>query len=88
MIIVCDCLYFSQFHKELLITIDSYLDQSGVVLFVNPSRGDSMTDFLSLATKSYEYSMVQFEEEGYVKELNRIGMGEGFNVEKDVPYFI
>lgn len=47
-IIVCDCLYFVNFHRELLMTVDSYLSELGSAYLVNPSRGSSLSQFLSV----------------------------------------
>jgi len=45
-IIACDCLFFDHFHKELLLTMNSYLSKDGVILLINPARGESMSCFL------------------------------------------
>jgi hypothetical protein len=60
-ILVCDCLYFTDYQKQLLLTIDSYLPMNGRAIFVNPKRGDSMIQFLSLAESlNFEYTFVEF----------------------------
>ena len=47
--IVCDCLYFTDFHTALLRSISFLLVKGGKALLVNPTRGSSMSQFLSLS---------------------------------------
>jgi predicted nicotinamide N-methyase len=48
-ILLSDCLFFKNYHDDLVHTINSFLRKSGVCIIVTPSRGKTMSLFLEKA---------------------------------------
>jgi len=56
-IVAADCLFFRDFHEDLLWVLDNSLSVNGVVYLLQPSRGGSMELFLSKAAESGIYNI-------------------------------
>ena len=76
-IIISDCLFFKNYHIDLIYTIKSNLKDDGICIIISPPRGDSMELFLKEASSFFNVSIKK-------EELNFIDFDvNGFN-----PYFI
>jgi calmodulin-lysine N-methyltransferase len=53
-VLISDCLFFKNYHVDLVSTIDYLLTQDGLCFIVAPSRGDSMERFLEIAEQIFE----------------------------------
>lgn len=58
-IIAADCMFFKDFHSDLLWILNSALSDNGVVYMLQPKRGDTMDRFLSLAQSFFHISVVE-----------------------------
>jgi hypothetical protein len=56
-IIASDCMFFKDFHTDLLWILDTALSADGVVYMLQPRRGDTMERFLSLAQQYFHISI-------------------------------
>jgi hypothetical protein len=56
-IIASDCMFFKDFHTDLLWILNSALSDEGVVYMLQPKRGDTMDRFLFLAKEFFEISV-------------------------------
>lgn len=56
LILAADCLFFENYHEELIQTFINNLEENGRILLVNPRRGKSMSNFLSkLKMNNFSY---------------------------------
>lgn len=53
-VLASDCLFFRDFHDDLLWTIENSLKADGVVYLLQPRRGDSMSKFLLRAEATFD----------------------------------
>ena len=79
-VLMSDCLFFKNYHIDLVITITKLLKPNGECIIVAPPRGDSMDIFLSIAEKYFDV-MKNTEEIGFIK-LTKL------DTDKYNPYFI
>lgn len=70
-------------------TIDSFLAQTGAAYIVGPQRGDSMSQFLSLATAAgLAYEFIAFKNAAFEAEVAKLRQAEHFIEDKHFPHFV
>lgn len=59
--VVCgaDCLFFKDFHEELLSTIDLLLANDGVAIFLQPRRAGTMDMFIEKASRLFKCEIIE-----------------------------
>lgn len=64
LIILADCLFFKDFHSELIATLLNLLrnSESSIIMIV-PERGDSLQKFIGLASDSFVISFISPDKE-------------------------
>jgi len=68
LIIAADCLFFQDFHRDLCHVLCTVLSETGKVLLLQPARGDSLDNFLTICKETFDASV--FEE--YDEEVSRL----------------
>lgn len=58
-IIAADCLFFRDFHKDLLWVLETAVAPNGVVVLLQPQRGGSMNQFIKIAENSFFIQIVE-----------------------------
>lgn len=58
-ILAADCLFFDEFHIDLVHTIKSLLAQTGVCILIQPRRGSTLSDFLRLAAQDFVVTEIE-----------------------------
>jgi predicted nicotinamide N-methyase len=53
-VLISDCLFFKNYHNDLVITIKRLLKKEGECIIIAPPRGDSMDIFLKIAEEFFE----------------------------------
>jgi predicted nicotinamide N-methyase len=81
-ILISDCIFFKNYHIDLIYTIKSLLSSEGVCIIVSPPRGDSLELFLNLAEEKFSVYKSQ-EEISFHKIIIKSEEDNKFN-----PYFI
>lgn len=81
LILISDCLFFVNFHTDLIITIDELLDFEGVCIIIAPPRGKSMDLFL----KSAEDKFLIEKKQDPISFVNITKQKED---ERFIPYYI
>lgn len=56
-VIGSDCLFFKDFHDSLVNLLKHALQMNGVVIFLQPSRGGSMEEFIEKAKKFFNIEL-------------------------------
>jgi hypothetical protein len=85
MILAADCLFFKEFHDDLVWTIANAITPSGVIYMLQPGRGGSMDLFLS---KAHEYFNIEKREDynSQVSSLRKNYDEEGTGYDADIHF--
>ena len=70
-VLISDCLFFKNYHYDLVITIKRLLKKGGECIIVAPPRGDSMDIFLKIAEPHFDI-VKSTEEIDFVKQTKNI----------------
>lgn len=71
-ILAADCLFFQDFHDDLLWLLDNALaEMNGVVYLLQPRRGDTMAKFLEKASQVFEADVQENYCDEITEQLNR-----------------
>lgn len=65
-VLISDCLFFKNYHVDLIHTIYNVLIDNGICIIISPVRGDTMDNFIKLAENFFEISK-SFEELKFLK---------------------
>jgi hypothetical protein len=79
-ILMADCLFFKNYHDDLLHTINIFLKDTGTCIIVAPSRGKSMNVFLEKAKEHKFTTYINTKEIDFI-ELCRTEKYEPFYIE-------
>lgn len=60
LIIGADILFFEDYHKELLKTLENCIKSDGIILLLNPSRGNSSNRFMDITKNSINIVILLF----------------------------
>eukprot|EP00605_Chrysophyceae_sp_TOSAG23-4_P002553 GSChrysophyteH1.ASY1.ANO1.2818.1 assembled CDS len=82
-ILAADCLFFREFHDDLIWTLIHALQPSGVVLLLQPRRGSSMQEFVNKAVKHFSVEEIQ-SYNPQVNELQRQYASEDDTYDADI----
>jgi len=53
-VIISDCIFFKNYHEDLIETIYNLISDDGICIMIAPPRGDSLDIFLNLAVKKFK----------------------------------
>ena len=90
-IVVADCLFFRDFHDDLLWVLRRCLSQLGVVLLLQPRRADSMQLFLEKAGKTFHVSIEEDYNDDVVEMVGRYkenALKNGFDTDLHAPVLV
>jgi len=68
-VLISDCLFFKNYHNDLVITIKRLLKKEGECIIIAPPRGDSMDIFLKIAEEYFD--IVRRKEEIEIIKLTK-----------------
>jgi calmodulin-lysine N-methyltransferase len=89
MILVSDCLFFVDFHLDLLHVLHRLLDVKGEVWICGPRRGTSMTHFIDLArTLEFDIECIEnFDERVWKQHLEMLS-GSDYDSDRHQPLLL
>ncbi len=88
LIILADCLFFKDFHKELIATLLNLLKNSDSwIIMIVPERGDSLQKFLDLAYDSFVITFIPPDKE-LKSALENIKANPNYKKETDFLFII
>jgi predicted nicotinamide N-methyase len=53
-VIISDCIFFKNYHEDLIETIYNLISDDGICIIIAPPRGDSLEKFLDLAVRKFK----------------------------------
>lgn len=88
LIILADCLFFKDFHKELIATLLNLLkNPDSSIIMIVPERGDSLQKFVDLANDSFVITFISPDKE-LKTALENIKANPNYKKETDFLFII
>lgn len=88
-VVAADCLFFKDYHIDLVHTIKTLLSASGTCLLFAPLRGTTLETFCSLAEKEFDIEREERYDievwEAHVKACDKAGVSPSTSTPADSP---